>query len=107
MKHFKVKFGYGANDFYSIPETELDKALRAQINGTIFVCEEGTIAGNNIMAIHPDYNTLMGYNRDYQLTGEDYQEVGADTIKEHQQFLHKTKLEALGGGSQRALGNGA
>lgn len=95
MKYYRVKYGYGKDDFYSVPETDLAKALRAQVNGTIFACEEGTIAGNSIMAIAPDYNRLMGYNRDYALTGEDYKEIGAKAVNAHRNFLNNVKREVL------------
>ncbi len=89
MKYFRVKFGFDKNDFYSIDENDLPKALRAQVNGTIFVCDEGTIS--------PDYNRKMGYKRDYALTGEDYDEIGAEAVNEHRLFLNEVRRVAIGG----------
>lgn len=107
MKYYRVKYGFGKDDFYSVDETELPLAIRAQVNGKVFICSEGTVAGNNIMAILPDYNRLMGYNRDYQLTGEDYSQIGARTVKEHHIFLADTKRMALGEAKKpNLLGNG-
>lgn len=103
MKYFRVKFGYGKDDFYSVDESELPKAIRAQVNGTILVCEEGTIAGNNIMAIAPDYNRALGVNRDYTLTGEDYNELGATAVKAHRVFFSDTKRLALASDSPKQL----
>lgn len=96
MKYYRVKYGYGADEFYSVDETEVGKAIQAQGGGTIFACSEGTISGNNIMAIMPDYNRALGYNRDYRLTGEDYKELPRGTQNEHTQFLEETKNHALG-----------
>lgn len=106
MKYYRVVYGFGKDDFYSIPETEVAKALRAQVNGTVFICDEGSIAGNNIQAIRPDYNRLMGYKRDYQLKGEDYDAIGTEAVKEHRTFLMDTKHIALGAGSVKQIGNG-
>jgi hypothetical protein len=93
MKYFRVKFGYGKDDFVSVDETELPTALRAQITGKIGSFKEGTIAGNNIMAIVPDYQRAMGWGRDYQLTGEDYAEIGGATQREYQNLLEETKYQ--------------
>lgn len=103
MKHYRVKYGYGKDDFYSILETDLEKAMRAQISGTVFVCEEGTIAGNNIMQIVPDYQRLLGLNRDYELNHEDYQELGMKAVKEHRMFMQEAKHVALGNKSAPKL----
>lgn len=103
MKHYRVKYGYGKDEFYSIDETELPKALRAQVNGTVFMCAEGTIAGNSIMAIQPDYNRLLGYKRDYELRGEDYDELPRGTKHEYMSFLEETKQTALGGNDYKRL----
>lgn len=96
MKYYRVKYGFGKDDFYSIDETELQKAIRAQVEGSIFICEEGTISGNNIMSIMPDYNRVLGLNRDYQLTGEDYDLLGAQKVKDHRNFLQETKRAITG-----------
>lgn len=96
MKYYRVKWGYGADDFYSVSENEVGRAIKAQGEGTVFACSEGTISGNNIMAIMPDYNRALGYNRDYHLTGEDYAELPSGAQKAHTEFLEETKREALG-----------
>jgi hypothetical protein len=87
MKYYRVKFGYGKDEFISIDETELPRAIRAQVNGTVAVFKEGTISGNNISVIVPDYNRLLGYKRDYQLQGEDYDAIGNHTQREHLQLI--------------------
>lgn len=95
MKHFRVYFGYGKDDFYSIPETELAKAINAQLTGKVALLEAGTISGNEIKRIQPDYQRIMGYNRDHQLGSEDYVEIGGKIRKEYQDIylLTKTNVE--------------
>lgn len=96
MKYFRVKYGYGKDEFYSVDETEVPKAIKAQVDGSVFICSEGTIAGNNIMAVQPDYNRLLGFNRDYQLTGEDYQEIEHRHQREHLELITEAKQSLIG-----------
>jgi len=91
MKYYRVKIGYGKDDFISVDETELERAIFAQGSGKVGVFKEGTVGGNHIMAIIPDYQRLMGWGRDYQLTGEDYDYVGKKERREHENFLIETK----------------
>lgn len=93
MKHFKVKIGFGKNDFISIDETELSLALRAQINGKVAIFREGTVSGNNIIAITPDYNKALGLNPGYELTPEDYGLLGKHTINEYRDLIESKKSE--------------
>lgn len=101
MKHYRVKYGFNKDDFYSIDETELRKAIVAQTKGQIFICDEGTIAGNNIISISPDYNRALGFNRDYTLTGEDYDQLGTRAVQEHRESFEEAKLAALGNGTKQ------
>lgn len=96
MKHYRVIFGYGKDDFISIDETELRKAIIAQGTGRVVLLNEGSIAGNEIKRIIPDYQRDMGWNRDYQLTGEDYDHIGLKKQREYIQFQRDTELEIEG-----------
>ena len=87
--------GYGADDFISITEDELPMALRAQVSGKVGVFSEGTVSGNHIISITPDFQRALGYARDYQLKGEDYAELGRGK-QEHQVFLSDTKTKVFG-----------
>jgi len=73
MKHFKVWLGY--DKFVSISESELTKALAAQITGGVVVLSNGSIRGTSITLIEPDYHKAMGWNEGYKLQSEDWQEI--------------------------------
>lgn len=103
MKYFRVKIGYGKDDFISIDETELETAIRAQVTGKVAVFQEGTVSGNSIQAVVPDYNRVLGLNRGYSLTSEDYALLGAETIKQHRMALQKAKTGLTGDGVRKSL----
>lgn len=102
MLYFKVKTGYGADDFLSITEDELPTALRAQIGGKVAVFAEGTIGGNHIMSITPDYNRVLGFARSYRLTPEDYEILGNTKRRQHEMAL-----DLAAGKARNELGLGA
>jgi hypothetical protein len=96
MKYFKVQKGYGVDDYISIDETELRKAMIAQVKGQVAIFREGTVSGNSIMSITPDWNRTMGWNRDYKLTGEDYEYIGNKRVNESRVLLEDTLNEIMG-----------
>lgn len=102
MKYFKVQKGYNVDDYISIDETELRKAIIAQVTGKIAIFSEGTIAGNSIMSITPDYNRQMGWKRDYKLTGEDYDYIGQKRIEENR-ILLKNTFDEIQGNHQQSI----
>lgn len=108
MKYFRVKIGYGKDDFISIDETELPRAIIAQGTGRVAVFKEGTVAGNHIAAIVPDYQRALGYARDYTLNGEDYAELGTKKDEHLDMLVEATKQANLTIGSgkpdQKLLG---
>lgn len=93
MKFYKVKTGYGKDDFISVNEKELQMAIRAQLTGKVGVFSEGTISGNHIISITPDYNRELGLARDWQLTSEDYAILGEKKVKEYRNFLQEIKQD--------------
>lgn len=94
MKYFKVKYGFEHDEFISVSEKELPMAIRAHVTGKKGLFEEGAVSGDKIIAIVPDYNRLMGWKRSYQLTGEDYDEIGPKTQREYTNLLQETSHQA-------------
>ena len=94
MKYFRVKIGYGRDEFISVDETEVEKAIRAQITGVVAILKEGSISGNHIISITPDFQREMGWARDYQLGAEDYAEIGSRRRNEYQLALDIAMQEA-------------
>lgn len=69
MRYFKILSGFNDKEPISIDETELETAIRAQITGKIAVLKQGTIAGNSISKILPDFDKAK---KIYNPAGEDY-----------------------------------
>ena len=94
--YFKVQISFDKDGYISIDQHELPMAIRAQITGKVGVFREGTISGDKIISITPDYAKMMGWNRGYTLTGEDYKVIGNAMIRDVQTFIETTKSEQLG-----------
>jgi hypothetical protein len=106
-KYFRVQKGYGEDDYISIDEVELPMAMRAQITGKVAVFSEGSVSGNHIISVIPDYSRMMGWKRGYRLNGEDYDRVGKKTIDECRLMIDLTMTEVAKqlGGKQALIGN--
>lgn len=108
-KYFRVKIGFKPMDFLSIPEAELETAIRAQITGKVALLSGGSVSGNSILAITPDYQRLMGWQDDYTLTGEDMREIGRVVRNEYELAIEGAKREVVaqleGPGALKRLGN--
>jgi hypothetical protein len=75
--YFKVKIGYGVEDFISISKDELEKATYAFITNDKVVFQNGVTTGKAIMAIVPDYHKTMGWNYGRKMEDLDFAEVKA------------------------------
>jgi hypothetical protein len=87
MKYFRIKYGYGKNEFFSVPESEVAKAMYAMTRGTIFSCSSGVVAGKSIIAITPDYHRFLGLNPNYELQEEDFRQIGHQKMLEFQEVI--------------------
>lgn len=92
MKYFKVKFGYDAEDAISIDETELEAAQYAHMTKKTVLLKHGSLSGDKITAIVPDYHRAMGWPRGYKLRADDYAEISdRGCERAHLQFLARNK----------------
>ena len=101
-KFFKVYTGYGETDYISIDETELEMCIRAQITGKVAITKDGTITGNVIQRIVPDWNKALGLNRGYKMKPEDYEYLPKKVADEHRDAI---ALATSSVQSQLKLGN--
>jgi hypothetical protein len=94
MRHFIIKTGYSPEDFISINETELEKAIYAHLTGMTVALENGTISGKNIISIKEDWHKAMGWNRGHRLTAEDFEEI-ENTCKSYKGLLSAAKSNVV------------
>ena len=90
QKYFKVQIGFGKNDFISINEDELDKAIYGMVSGKVVIFQNGTVAGNNIISILPDYHKAMGWNYGYDFLPEDWKQINSK-CKSYQGVIEEAK----------------
>lgn len=74
-KHFKVMRGFGTDDYIPITESELKKAIYAHMTGTNVAFEMGSISGNHISAVVPDFQRTMGWNPSHKLDNDDWTDI--------------------------------
>jgi hypothetical protein len=72
MLYYKIIRGFGQDDYLSIDETELDKAIYCHVTGKVGVFSSGSISGTTISAIMPDLHAMEGWNQGYKMGPEDY-----------------------------------
>lgn len=69
---FEVRMSYDDTKNLFVTEKELPFVYFAMENNTIIYIAGGAIRGQNIIDVTPDYNSYMGWNRDYKPTPEEY-----------------------------------
>lgn len=90
---YKVFIDY--KNFIPIDETELDKAVMAMASDGKAFFNQG--ATDRIHAIVPDYHAIMGWNYGYELTPEDWGEIGASKeCREAKNLIEDAKLKLAG-----------
>jgi len=104
MKYFRVDYGFNGNQIIPIDETELEKAIYAHITGKTVVFNNGSVRGDKIIAIAPDFHRELGYGYNHKLDGYDWKDLApverkyAGLIghtKERVQYLIVNGKEAL------------
>lgn len=81
MRYFRVKIGYGSNEFIPIDETELEMALYVFINDSKAVFKNGVVRGKDIIAITEDWNKALGINPEWKLDADDWNQIERKGIK--------------------------
>ena len=90
--YFKAIHGFDAEDYVPIEAEELEKAIYAHMTGSKAVFASGSISGNMITVVQPDYHKAMGWNQGYKLGADDFAELAQHGVdKSHQKYLAKTK----------------
>jgi len=72
---YRVVYGFKADDYIIVNKDELEKLHYAQYRGAFFVGRYGQVETNKIIAIRPDYKETYGAMPEYQLCGEDLDEI--------------------------------
>lgn len=81
-KYFKVRFGFGVNDFVSVKDEEVEKAIYAQVKGTPTRLGNSFVNGRNIVSITPHYHKYTGWFDSYEpQDGEDWKQIERDCPK--------------------------
>ena len=91
-KFFKIIWGYEAEDYTEIDETEVEKAEYAHLTKKDAIYSGGSVSGSRIIAVAEDYHRAMGWNRGYKLGALDYEELKEKGIdREYRKFLAEKK----------------
>lgn len=78
-KYFKVKFGFGSNDFASVKDEEVEKAIYAQLKGVPVRLGNSFVNGRNIISITPHYHKYTGWFDSYEpVDGDDWKQIERD-----------------------------
>lgn len=80
-RYFKVKIGYGENEFVAIDEDELQTAFHAYLTDAKAVFRNGIARGKDIIAITEDWHKAMGWNYAHVLGQEDWAQLERDGVK--------------------------
>lgn len=77
-RFFRVQFGYGKGEFFTISEDELPRAIYAKLKGSMFKFKDGTAMkdGKSFISFDPDYHRHTGWNPTYEpSTSADFAEI--------------------------------
>lgn len=105
--YFKVFRGYNEEDYIPIDDTELEKAVYAHMSGKPVAFENGSINGNQISIIRPDFVRAMGWNKGYKPTPEEHGEIEATVGKKYVGIMGRAKervQEHIANGTPKLIG---
>lgn len=104
-RFFRVKYGFNKADQVCIPESEVERAIYAQIKGTPMQLGNAFVKGSNIISITPNYHKHTGWNEWYEpVSGDDWMQIKRDCpnydgILEH----YKDRIQYLMSNNQEKL----
>lgn len=75
MRYFKVIKGFRTDEFIPIDETELDKAIYAHLTGKVVAFNNGSLNGDSINSVMPDWHRAMDWNYGYAMGADDWNEI--------------------------------
>lgn len=105
-RYFRVKYGYSINEFISIPEEYLAKAIYAFQKQSLFYFNDRIINGKEIKTITPDYHVHTGWNDWYEpKSAEDFRQIERD-CPDYTGYIDagtKLALEAMRSGKVEVL----
>lgn len=76
MKYYKIVCGFNEEENISINENELAKAISLFMSAkgrALF--ENGAIRGQDIKRVVPDWHKVMGWNRSWKITPDEYSDI--------------------------------
>ena len=76
-KFYKIVYGFNADYYLPITEDELHKAYVLAMEGGKGVFEKGFLQnrGKDIFRIQEDWHTARGWNKGWEMTNEDYEDI--------------------------------
>jgi len=78
-KYFKIKYGFGVFDFVSLKDSEVEKAIYAQLKGVPVRLGDSFVNGKNIISITPHLHKYTGWNDTYEpASSEDLKQIKRD-----------------------------
>lgn len=72
---FQVKYGQWSTDFITVDADELEKLHYAKKLGAFFTGKYGDVDTTKIISVRPDFKETYGAAPEYELVGEDYDEI--------------------------------
>jgi len=75
LRYYKILQGYEHERDVIIREDELERAYGLFMLGGRWIFSGGAVDGKNIQTIVEDYHITMGWNKEYKLGTNDYEEL--------------------------------
>lgn len=103
--YYKIQFGYGKDEYITITQDELHKAVALFVKGNgRGVFKTGAVRGQDIIRIVPDWHKAMGWNGTHQMDTFDYEAIEPykkryqlvyDKAKQYAYYLIKNNKENM------------